>query len=150
MECLYWLLKSEVPPHTSLYASMIEAVQFMGCDQLRHLHQGENVKYTSRIITHELCQVMNDHIECELKALLKSQYYSVMVDETIDISVIKEMVLYAQFVCDNSSVVTAFLKMIELSDGRAETVEEAILGYLMENSVPISGSIGFAVTVQQQ
>ena len=68
----------------------------------------------------------------QLKALLNSPFYSLMVDETTDISVVKEMVLYARFLGDGGSVVTSFLKIIELNDGRAETVEGAILGYLME------------------
>ena len=50
MECLYWLIKSEIP-HTSLYGLMIEAVKFMGCDQLCHLQHGDNAKYTSQRIT---------------------------------------------------------------------------------------------------
>ena len=50
MECLYWLVKSEVP-HNSLYSSMLQAVEFMGYEKLRHLKLGENAKYTSRRIT---------------------------------------------------------------------------------------------------
>ena len=36
MECLYWLVKSEMP-HTSLYGPLVQAVEFMGCGQLRNL-----------------------------------------------------------------------------------------------------------------
>ena len=80
MECLYWLVKSEVP-HTSLYASLIEAVEYMGCDKLHYLKHGENAKYTSRRITHEFLQVMGDQIEkAQLNAILKSPFYSVMID----------------------------------------------------------------------
>ena len=143
MECLYWLVKSEMP-HTSLYGPMLEAVRFMGCNKLIHLHHGENSKYTSRRITQEFLHVMSGHIEeVQLRALLSSPYFSLMVDETTDISVMKEMVLYARFVSSTSSVTSYFLKIIELSDGRAETVEEAILAYLMEKSIPLSKLVGF-------
>ena len=78
---------------------------------------------------------MSDHIEeVQLRALLSSPYFSLMVDETTDISIMKEMVLYARFVSSTGSVTSSFLKIIELSDGRAETVEEAILAYIMEKS----------------
>ena len=108
MECLYWLVKSEMP-HTSLYGPMLEAIQFMGCDKLHHLKHGENAKYTSCRITQEFLEVMSDHIESvQLKALLNSPFYSLMVDETTDISVVKEMILYARFLGDGGSVVTSF------------------------------------------
>ena len=41
MECLYWIIKSEIP-HTTHYNSLVKAVEFMGCNQLKHLHHGEN------------------------------------------------------------------------------------------------------------
>ena len=47
MQCLYWLVKSEIL-HTGHYNSLLSAVQFMGCEQLKHLNQGENAKYTSQ------------------------------------------------------------------------------------------------------
>jgi hypothetical protein len=39
MQCLYWLVKSEFP-HTTLYSSLLHAVEVMGCDQLQHLNHG--------------------------------------------------------------------------------------------------------------
>ena len=113
----------------------------------------KNAKYTSRRITHEFLQVMSDQIESvQLKALLSSPYYSIMVDETTDISIVKEMVLYACFMsctdgyiapsfmsctdgyiapcfmsCTDGYIAPSFMKLVALSDGRAETVEEAIL-----------------------
>ena len=113
----------------------------MVCDQLHNLKHGENANYTSRRITQEFLQVMSDQIESvQLKALLSSPYYSIMVDETTDISIVKEMALYARFIsCTDGTIVTSFLKIVELSDGRAETVEEAILTM----SGPLSGLVGF-------
>ena len=57
MQCLYWLVKEEIP-HTTNYPSLLKAVEFMGCSQLKHLQCGENAKYTSRRITMEFLQVM--------------------------------------------------------------------------------------------
>ncbi len=36
MQTLYWLVLSEIP-HTTNYPSLIQAVEFMGCSQLKHL-----------------------------------------------------------------------------------------------------------------
>ena len=149
MECLYWLVKSEMP-HTSLYGPLVQAVEFMVCDQLHNLKHGENAKYTSRRITQEFLQVMSDQIESvQLKALLSSPYYSIMVDETTDISFVKEMVLYARFIsCTDGTIVTSFLKIVELSDGRAETVEEAILTMSGLTLFHCLGWLGLAVIEQ--
>ena len=49
MQCLYWLVKSEIS-HTSHYGSLIGAMKFIGCDIFKHLHCGENAKYTSQRI----------------------------------------------------------------------------------------------------
>jgi len=88
---------------------------------------------------------MSDQIEAvQLKSLLNSLYYSLMVDETTDISIVKEMVLYTRFFdCNNGSVVTFFLKIMELRDGRAESIEDATLSYLRTNSIPLSRLVGF-------
>ena len=37
MQCSYWLVKSEVS-HTTKYGSLVDAVQYMGCDYFKHLN----------------------------------------------------------------------------------------------------------------
>ena len=46
MQCLYWLVKSEVS-HTTKYGSLVDAVQYniMSCDYFKHLNQADNAKY---------------------------------------------------------------------------------------------------------
>ena len=44
MQCLYWLVKEDIP-HTTNYPSLLNAVEFMGCTQLKHLQCSENAKY---------------------------------------------------------------------------------------------------------
>lgn len=62
MQCLHWLVKSEIP-YTGHYNSLLSAVQVMGCEQLKHLNQGENAKYTSQQIIQEFLQVMAARFE---------------------------------------------------------------------------------------
>lgn len=40
----------------------------------------------------------------QLKALLESPFYAIMIDERTDISVIKEMVIYARYIDSTSAV----------------------------------------------
>ena len=93
MQCLYWLVKEEIP-HTTNYPSLLNAVEFMGCTQLKHLQCSENAKYTSRRIMMEFLQVMREQVEQEnLNDLLASTVFSILIDDTTDIAVINEMVI---------------------------------------------------------
>ena len=58
MQCLYWLVYSEIP-HTTKYSSLVDAVQFMGCEHFKLLHRSENAKYKSEHIIQEFRQVMS-------------------------------------------------------------------------------------------
>ena len=108
MQCLFWLVKREIP-HTTNYASLLEAVEFMGCSHLKHLHCGENAKYTSGRITQEFIQVMGSRIEkSQLNNVLNARFYSLLIDETTDIAVVKEMVIYACFIHSDCQVQTVF------------------------------------------
>jgi len=95
MQSLYWLVKSEIP-HTNHYCSLIEAMKFIGCDVFKHLHHGENAKYTSQRIIQEFLNVMGKQLrESQLTELCDCDHYSIMIDESTDVSVIKELVIYA-------------------------------------------------------
>ena len=86
MQCLYWLVKN--------YGSLVDTVQFMGCDYFKHLHQGENAKYKSQRIISEFLQVMASQIEKkQLQDLLSVTFYSIMIYEKTDIAVSNEIVL---------------------------------------------------------
>jgi len=62
MQCLYWLVKSEVS-HTTKYGSLVDAVQYMGCDYFKHLKQAENAKCKSQRIISEFLQVIGTQLE---------------------------------------------------------------------------------------
>ena len=138
MQCLYWLVKEEIP-HTTNYPSMLKAVEFVGCTQLKHLNCGENAKYTSRRVTMEFLQVMGEQVEQDkLNDLLASPVFSILIDETTDIAVISEMVIYVRYLDANAHACTIFLKITELPNGCAETIESALL-----SSIPLSRLVGF-------
>ena len=113
----------------------------MGCSQLKHLQHGENAKYTSRRVTQEFVQVMGDMIEqAQLRNLLASPVYSLLIDETADI---KEMVIYVRFINSNVQIQTIFLRIVELTNGFAKMIEEALMTYLDKYSIPLSRLVGF-------
>ena len=52
-----------------------------------------------------------------------------MVDESTDVSILKQLVLYGRCVV-NGAVKTRFLKIIDLADGKALTIVDSITKYL--------------------
>lgn len=64
-----------------------------------------------------------------LKMKKESQYFSLMADKTTNVSVLKQLVLYGRAV-ENGKLQSCFLKMIDLEDGKADTITTAIVRYL--------------------
>jgi hypothetical protein len=88
---MYWLVHSEIP-HTTKYSSLVDAVQYMGCDYFKRLHHAENAKYKSQRIISEFLQVMATQVEKKkLEDVLSSEFFSLMIDETTNIAVVNEM-----------------------------------------------------------
>ena len=143
MQCLYWLVHSEIP-HTTKYSSLIDAVKLMGCDYFKHLHQGENAKYKSKRIIQEFLEVLAKQIEeKQLQELSCSTFFSLMINESTDVAVVNEMVVYARYLTATKNVKTGFMKIIELLNGTAETIETALLKYLENKSLPLAKFVGF-------
>ena len=67
-----------------------------------------------------------------------------MIDETTDIAIIKEMmVIYARFINLDAQIQMAFLRIVELANGFAMTIEEALMTFLDKYSIPLSHLVGF-------
>lgn len=66
-----------------------------------------------------------------------------MIDESTDVSVLKQLVLVARLVTDTEGVKTSFLNVADIFDGTAETIEAAILKYFDNKSLEVSKLWGF-------
>ena len=126
-QCLYWLVKSEIL-HTGNYESLLKAVQLMGCKQLKYLNQGENAKYTSKRIIQEFMQVMAAKIEGQTLRNIINGNFSLIINESTDIAVCKELVMYACYLSPDATTCTAFLTITKLPNGTAETIKRSFLG----------------------
>ena len=116
----------------------------MGCEKLRHLQVGDNAKYTSQRMIQEFLSVMGEQIEYgQLEGLCSSQFFAIMIDESTDIAILKEMVIYAWYVTPKAEICITFLNILPLRDGTAETIEEAVIAYLESKSISISHLVGF-------
>lgn len=141
MQCLYWLVKSEVS-HTTKYSSLVDAVQCMGCDYFKHLNCAENAKHKSQNIISEFLQVISTQIEeKQLQNTLSSSYFLLLINESTDISVINEMVIYARYVY-NGDMATTFLRICELFNGIADTIEKTLQEFMTDRGLPIAKMVG--------
>lgn len=99
---------------------------------LKELNIAGNANYSSHRIIGEWLDVMSQQIEQSvLEKVHGSRAMGLMVDESTDISVTKELSLYAR-VLFKDEVHAYFLKLIKIPNGTADTVEHAILTYLEE------------------
>ena len=83
-----------------------------------------------------------------LSQLQESPYIALMADETTDIAVTKELILYARYIVTSATpqrcVHSIFLQVSELSDGKAYTITTSILGLLTSLDLSISKVMGFS------
>ncbi|XP_071169572.1 zinc finger protein 862-like [Mytilus edulis] len=139
---LYWLASEEIP-HTTKYSSLLGYAKRMGCSYLNHLQKGGNANYESQRTLQEMLHIIAEQIAAPiLQDICNSRYYSILIDETTDIAVIKQMTILARYITENNQVKTSFLGMVELPDGKAETIMNALDKFLNELQLPTEDLIG--------
>ena len=64
-----------------------------------------------------------------------------MIDESSDIAVLNEMVIYARCI-ENGKIATNFLKICKLLNGTADTTKTALVAYMEDKGLSVSKMIG--------
>ena len=152
--CLYWLCKQEIS-HTTTYPSLIALAKNLGCEYFKALNVGRNAKYTSPQIIADFLEIMDSQVaKSVLKDMKTSGVFSLMIDESTDVSVLKQLVLYGRTVAEGK-LKTRFLKIVYIEDGRAATILEAITKFfeaseLEFNNLSSFGSDGASVMTGHQ
>ena len=127
--------------HFTKFESLRKLCLDLGCEYFKELNVGRNAHYSSHRIIEEWLKVLSDIIEEDvLDQVHKSPAIGLMCDESTDISVTKELILYAR-ILSCGEVRAHFLKLI--NDGTAETIKNAILSYLEEANIPLFTITGF-------
>lgn len=97
-KCLYWLCKHEIV-HTTIYPHLLALAENLGCEHFKALNVGCNATYTSPQIVAEFLEVIDGLVAEEiLNDMRGSNVFSIMVDESTDVSVLKQLVLYGRAV----------------------------------------------------
>ncbi|KAJ8050239.1 hypothetical protein HOLleu_03362 [Holothuria leucospilota] len=90
-QCLYWLAKRNIP-HSTNFEPLLDLLTQLGLDIKAKICKGANATYTSDTAIKEILMCLSEVIEAEiLDDLRKNQYYSLMFDETTDVSTIEQI-----------------------------------------------------------
>ena len=116
MQILYWLAKNEVA-HFTKFKSLRKLCHDLGCNYFTELNLGRNAHYGSHRIIDERLKVLSDTIEENVLAIVRrSPAIGLMCDESTDISVTSELILYVCILLGRE-VQAHFLKLIYINDG---------------------------------
>ena len=153
MMCMYWLAKQEIP-HTTNFAGLIQLAKSLGATYLSDLNLGGNAHYLSERFMQEAIMSLGEVISNKIfDDIRHSPFFALMCDETTDISVSKEVIVYARYLNSDRKVCTSFVGMIEISDGTAKTILNALKRLCerenldMANKLAAFGSDGAAVMI---
>ena len=111
--------------------------------------------YRNRDGCHELVSVIADHMDFELTKLMQdSPYLGIMIDESTDLSVRKNLLIYINLLL-RDGVVSLFAHLEEMKQCDAASLTRAIVEYLEEKDIELSkiaglGSDGASVMVGKQ
>ena len=143
LKVVYWLAKEEIA-YTTKYESLLSLAQSLGCTYLSDLHCGRNASYTSRQVIGEFLQCLGKVIEKDNIGMLRaSPYFSLMIDESTDVAVLKQLVVVARCTLPSGDVKTMFLDISDVPDGRAATIESALLLCMEKYGLDMAKMRGF-------
>ena len=104
---------------------------------------GRIATYTSPQIVGEFLEVINDMVQGNiLQEMQGSSSFSIMVDESTDISILEQLVIYGRTV-SGGMLKTQNLKIVDIDDGKATTILAAIISYLQSSGLDPSNLSSF-------
>ena len=87
---------------------------------------GQNMKYTSERFMQEIVLALGEIVQESLKEEIQaSPAFALLVDETTDVSILKQLIIYGRYLVEGE-VHSRFLGIVELPDGKAITITDAI------------------------
>lgn len=72
-----------------------------------------------------------------------SPYFSLMLDESADVAVLKQLVVVARWTLSSGDVKTMFLDISDIPDRTAATIESALLSCMEKYGLGIAKMRGF-------
>ena len=141
---LYFLMKREIP-HTTNFVPLRELCIQLGNSSLAHLVlEGKNRTYTFEQSMQEMMEAIGFTIEKDLlQKLCASPFYSVVLDESTDLSTVKQLGLVVEYLDTQLGIPqTRYLKLVDLTPAvhaTADVIVNAVTRYLETTASPPPG-----------
>jgi hypothetical protein len=140
LKCMYFLAKQEIA-HTTNFTPLVNLCKSLGATYLGDIATGGNAKYTSERFMQEIVKALGETIlESTLQNIQLSPAFSLLIDETTDVSIKKQLIVYCKYLC-NGEAKTSFLGILELQDGKAATITKAILDFCRLVNLDVSTNL---------
>lgn len=144
LHCVYWMAKENLP--SSKYSAVLDLLDFEGVD-VQSMSVGKNASYHSRATVEEFQESLFEVLESELVDKVKnSQFFSILCDESTDISNTKKLIIYMRLIDSDTFVAsTHFLGnvTVEGSSCTAVVLFDLIMNFLQDKGIDLSTLIGF-------
>ena len=140
LRSLCFLVKHSLP-HTSIFGPFLDFCILQGCEYLSSLHSAGNAHYRSERTIQEFLHELGTAVFST--RLQESPYIALMADETTDIAMTKELILYVRFIPSATSHCCVRSIFLQVADGKAETITTSILELLTSLDISINKVMGF-------
>ena len=133
-KCLYWLAKNEIA-RTTHFQSLRQLCMDFGNESLQRLTKARNKTYASEQSMQEMLAAISRSLEMSVvKAVAESPYYSIVIDESTDLSTVKQLAIVAHYLnVDTASLEVRCLKLLDMSQyvrADAKGILSAVTEYL--------------------
>ncbi|XP_053402568.1 uncharacterized protein C17orf113-like [Mercenaria mercenaria] len=136
LKTVYFIVKNNIPLHT--YTPLLELQKSNGCDGLKPGHYVSHDAVSEMV--ESLASSLTDDIKREIEA---SKFIGIMTDESCDIAIFKKLIIYVQTVV-NGKINVSFAANLDVVDGKAETIYNAIKDWLVLWDIPVGKVMGLA------
>ena len=129
MRTAFWMAKEDLA--VAKYPSLMNLLKVQGCEPFSKINIAKNATYTSKVSCREFQQCISEVIQKDiLTAVQKADFYSVLIDESTDISVSKQMVVYLRIANEQFEPKTFFLEDVCIEDPKSDA--KVLFGNLTE------------------
>ena len=142
MKNVYFLAKNHLS--NSLLPELNKLCKSQGVDVLSRLEVDNHTSYTHTSSIQEFQKAICGVIEKDLLVKISdSQYYSILIDESTDMAVNQNMLIYIRIVT-NGVPETHFLCVKRIHEAKAETLCTTVIAALEEKDINLNKLVGIA------
>ena len=123
---VYWLAKEEMA--NKKFLSLLTLLQMLGLENMKHFRHRSAGSTIEIFLT--LGGVLKQRV---VEALRKSKAFGLLVDEVTDISVMEQLIGFAQYISDDGSAMVKFLFVDNVLEGSSSANAETITNCISNN-----------------